>query len=138
MFNLRTKKLISRCAGLILSMGLIFFFSHQPGTGANWEPPFWYVVERKSAHVFEYAVLTLLSFRFFWLVYSKESFSRVLLLSGVFSLMYGATDELHQFFIFGRGAHLQDVLVDGLGIGLMSLILLLLWWRNLSSSVTHQ
>lgn len=119
-------------------MGLIFFFSHQPGTGANWEPPFWYVVERKSAHVFEYAVLTLLSFRFFWLVYSKESFSRVLLLSGVFSLMYGATDELHQFFIFGRGAHLQDVLVDGLGIGLMSLILLLLWWRNLSSSVTHQ
>lgn len=111
-------------------MGVIFFFSHLPGSGTNWEPPFWYVLERKSAHVFEYAALTFLAFRFFWLFYAKETFGRVLFLAAGFAIMYGATDELHQFFIFGRGAHLQDVLVDGLGIGLMSLILLFLWQRN--------
>ncbi len=123
----RSIRIAARGSWLILWMGLIFFFSHQPGTGVNWEPPFWYVVERKSAHVFEYAVLTFLTFRFFWLVYLKETFGKVLILAAVFSLMYGATDELHQFFIFGRGAHLQDVLVDVLGIAGMSFLLILLW-----------
>jgi VanZ family protein len=108
-------------------MGVIFFFSSLPGTGADFDPPLWYVLERKSAHVFEYAVLMLLTFRFVRRVFVREAFLRQLLLSGAFSLAYAATDELHQFFIFGRGAKMTDVLIDGLGIVVMVGGLFLLW-----------
>ena len=117
---------------LILWMGMIFAFSSMPGSGSNIEPPRWYVLERKGAHVFEYAVLTLLAFRFMRSRYLQESFGRVVLLSAAFSLMYAATDELHQFFVFGRGAKMADVMIDGGGILLMTAVLFLFrrWSRK--------
>lgn len=111
---------------IFLWAGLIFFGSHQPGYGGNWEPTLWYVIERKSAHVFEYAVLAFLLFRFFRLVYPGESLLRLLALSFIFALCYGVTDELHQFFISGRGAKLSDVAVDGLG-ALVGCLLVVGW-----------
>lgn len=122
--------IVMRGITLLFWMGVIFLLSSFPGSGRDYEPPLWYVLERKSAHVFEYAVLALLSFRFARAVFVKESFARVLLLVGVFSIAYGATDELHQFFIFGRGARMTDVLIDGGGVILMLLVLSL--WNNFS------
>lgn len=103
---------------LILWCGVIFFFSQMPGSGIPVEPPLWYILERKFAHVFEYAVLALLAYRFFVTLYAKESYGRLAFLVLIFALTYGVIDEVHQSFVFGRGARFTDVAIDGLGITL--------------------
>lgn len=97
-------------------MCLIFFFSSLPGTPGAAVPTWDFILERKGAHVFEYFVLTLLSFAFFAKRYGREGLRRVLWTAASFSLMYAATDELHQFFTPLRGAKLADVGVDLIGI----------------------
>lgn len=110
---------------LVLWCGVIFAFSEMPGSGSSAEPTLWYVLERKSAHVFEYAVLTFLAWRYFTHVFQKESHLRIMILAAAFSLTYGMLDELHQFFIFGRGARFTDVLVDGIGTALLLAVITL-------------
>lgn len=107
-------------------MGIIFAFSHQPGSGSDVEPPLWYVVERKSAHVFEYAVLMGLSAWFFVTVFPHEKRNRILLIAFLLTVTYGFLDETHQAFIFGRGARFSDALID-CGGALLMVILLRLW-----------
>lgn len=114
-------------------MGVIFLFSSLSGKQTVGPPPLWYFIERKGAHVFEYALLTLLSFRYLLLSYRSESYNKILVVAALFSLMYGATDELHQFFVPLRGARFSDVLIDGLGVLFMSLILFL-WYKNKNRS----
>jgi VanZ family protein len=109
----------------LLVMGIIFFFSSFPGSSVYYEPPFWYVIQRKGAHVVEYAVLALVSFRFFTLLFSQETWKRVWLLSLVWTLAFAATDELHQYFTPFRGAHLRDVVIDAFGVGVAFSLLLL-------------
>ncbi len=104
-----------RLLALILWCGVIFAFSEMPGSGLGVQPPLWYVLERKSAHVFEYAVLAFLSYRFFISVYPSEKFIRIASIVMAFGLAYGTLDEFHQSFVFGRGARLTDVMIDGLG-----------------------
>lgn len=96
-------------------MGVIFTLSHQPGSGKDWEPPLWYVIERKSAHVFEYAVLALLTIFFLRAWYPMGRLAHVLLFSLLFATTFGLLDEVHQFFIFGRSARFTDVAFDVLG-----------------------
>ena len=108
---------------LLVWMTVIFSFSTLPGKETAGPPPLWYFIERKGAHVVEYAVLMFLSFRFFQCSFKRENLVRILFLAGTFSLMYGVTDELHQFFVPGRGARLTDVLIDGMGILLAGLII---------------
>ncbi len=105
-------------------MAVIFSFSMLPGKETAGPPPIWYFIERKGAHVFEYALLTILSFRFFELSFRRESVLAVLGLSMAFALMYGMTDELHQFFVPLRGARFSDVLIDGLGVLLASVVII--------------
>lgn len=107
-----------RIVALVFWCAVIFAFSEMPGSGKNIEPPLWYVLERKSAHVFEYAVLAILAWRFFAALYPREAFVRLALLTFSFATMYGALDEFHQFFVFGRGARLSDVAIDSLGAAL--------------------
>lgn len=114
--------------GLILWMGIIFLFSEQPGSGTDWQPPLWYILERKSAHVVEYAILLLLAAGFFHSLFLHETWRRILLTALCFSWMYGALDEIHQFFIFGRGSKFSDVLIDVAGALLMTGALML--WRT--------
>ena len=109
-------------------LGVIFFFSSLPGNPTSYDPPLWYFVERKSAHIFEYAILMLLAVRLVKEYFCTERFTKQLLLAAVFSLAYAASDELHQFFVPYRGARLTDVLIDGMGIFLMTF---LMWgWRK--------
>lgn len=119
---------ITAFALLLFWMIVIFSFSMMSGKLTEGPPPLWYYLERKGAHVFEYALLMLLAFRYFRLTYVRESLGRILLLAASFSLMYGASDELHQFFVPLRGAQLSDVAIDGGGILLASLAIVL--FRN--------
>lgn len=115
---------------LLTWMGVIFFLSSMPGSGDAGEPPLWYVLERKSAHVFEFAVLTGLAFVFFREVFAREKWKRILWAAGAWSIAYGALDELHQAFVFGRGSRLSDVLVDALGAGIAVLAFFFLLRRR--------
>lgn len=97
----------------LLWMGLIYFFSAQPdlsvGEGAV------DFITRKPAHIAEYAILFLLLQRAL-----RESFflvgQQLYLASGVFTLLYGALDELHQMIVPTRAGRVYDLGFDLLGI----------------------
>lgn len=109
---------------LIGWMMVIFSFSAWHGNASVLDPPLWFYLERKGAHIFEYTVLMLLSFRFWSLYFQKDSFKSILFFSALFSFMYAATDELHQYFVPMRGSKFSDVLIDSLGILLATCLIL--------------
>ncbi len=108
---------------LLLWMSIIFSFSMMKGSSQAFDPPLWYFLERKGAHIFEYAVLFIFSVSFFKSVFLKQSLISIIALSIVFSMTYAVTDELHQFFVPYRGARMSDVLIDSFGIICMAVIL---------------
>jgi VanZ family protein len=115
----------------VLVMGMIFLFSSLPGSATYYEPPLLLVLERKGAHIVEYFLLTLVSFRFFGLLFTGESKRRIGMLAAAWALMYAATDELHQYFTPFRGAYMQDVVIDLFGIVLAgSAIYLYRLWKK--------
>ena len=73
---------------------------------------FWDFIFRKIAHVTEFAVLSILLFRavnfekkqinYFWPVF--------------LSIVYAASDEIHQGFVPGRGPSVIDVGIDTAGV----------------------
>ena len=75
-------------------------------------------VIRKSAHMFLYFILAILTFK---LVYRKEKdfnkkvIIKKLLISLVVVFIYACTDEFHQLFIPGRSGEFRDVMVDTVG-----------------------
>jgi len=110
-------------------MEIIFLFSSIPGSGNSYDPPLWYILERKGAHVFEFALLTVLAFRFFRVWFPpRESWKNIMAISMVFVFMYGSLDELHQAFVFGRGSHFFDVSIDVFGSILASLAIWILFF----------
>lgn len=72
---------------------------------------------RKSAHIFEYFVLTLL-------LYGSMSDKRNRKMKALlFATLYACSDEIHQLFVVGRSGALIDVFVDMIGmIGAIALI----------------
>lgn len=113
---------------MLFWMMVIFFLSALSGKLTVEEPPLWFFIERKGAHVVEYALLTILSYHYFRLSFLRETTKRVLLLAAGFSIMYATTDELHQFFVLNRGAKMTDVLIDSGGIGVA--VFILLFWMS--------
>ena len=75
---------------------------------------------RKSAHVFEYGVLYILTYEFF----RECSIKRSALLSLLFCIMCAFFDEFHQLFIDGRSGQLSDCAIDSFGS-----LLGFLFWR---------
>ena len=84
------------------------------------------VVVRKAAHVAEYAALGFFTYLH---VHFSESFSekKKMLYSLGFCAFYGATDEIHQYFVPGRFSTALDVLIDtgGAIVGILLLWLIL-------------
>lgn len=114
---------------VLLWMSLIFFFSSLPGSGSVSEPPLWYIIERKGAHVVEFGLLTVLMILYLREWFTRENLRWVIATAIMFSLAYGALDELHQAFVFGRGSRLTDVLVDG-GGALIGGLIFWLWSQH--------
>lgn len=120
--------LFLRGSALFLWMSVIFSFSALPGSEYPFDPTLLYYLERKGAHVTEYAILMLLAVRFAFALFPRLAFKRILFSAAVFSILYGASDEWHQSFVPYRGAKLSDVAIDGLGILLMTGVLFSVWY----------
>lgn len=86
---------------------------------------------RKTAHLTEYAILGVLSFLSFRELSCKFERQRLFQMSSslLFCLLYAASDEFHQLFVFERSAMVRDVLIDFcgsvIGVGVCLIIVLL-------------
>jgi VanZ family protein len=74
-------------------------------------------VIRGTAHLIEFAVLGVLSYLFFDEISGSRAF-RSEVVSFVFCVLYAISDEIHQYFVPGRSADLNDILIDAAGAGL--------------------
>lgn len=68
---------------------------------------------KKSAHLIEYGILTILIYR--GLIGSEIDNKKAIIYSIVIASLYGVTDEFHQSFIPGRGPSIRDVAIDTIG-----------------------
>lgn len=122
----------------LLWMVVIFTFSSIHGSGTYFEPPLWYVLERKGAHMIEFSILAFLvaSFLSTYIVFRKDTklfFCSVFL----FCLVYAFSDEIHQFFVFGREARFTDVVIDSGGI-LIGEVAFFFRWRNVPKKISRK
>ena len=130
---------------VILWMGLIFFFSHQPATESSKlssgiteaivdvvniiapdndlisnQESINFII-RKGAHFGVYLILGLLVYK--GLIYSNISKHKVIILAVLICILYAISDEIHQLFISGRSGQVSDVLLDSAG-GLVGVLLM--------------
>jgi VanZ family protein len=98
---------------IIFWMGVIFYFSNQPSLKSGL-PNNWDFIFRKMAHISEFAVLNFLLIRTF--SHYKISFKNILIISFSLSFLYAVLDEYHQNFVLGRHGSVKDILIDSLGI----------------------
>lgn len=128
--------------GAGLWMGLLFYFSHQPLVrsrglslvfaerlvdlwgidGISLGQANHYV--RKSAHFIAYMILALILMNILRL--RRQTLLRSVVMAGLLSILFAASDEFHQLFVEGRGGQISDVVLDSMGaffgIGLYSIL----------------
>jgi len=96
------------CLPAVFYMGFIFFLSSQIGLPL----PNYFAWQDKVLHVALYAPLGFL------VAYGLAGFGsrkNVVFYASVLALLYGATDEFHQWWVPGRDATFMDVVADGIG-----------------------
>ncbi|HXV82852.1 MAG TPA: VanZ family protein, partial [Candidatus Binatia bacterium] len=101
----------------VVWMAAIFTLSSIPSLASPFDP--WYdLMLRKLAHVFEYAVLTAL---LFWALRGHRApGAGTLAIAALLASLYAFSDEWHQTFVPGREGSLRDVGIDTVGIVLAS------------------
>ena len=102
---------------LILWLGVIFAFSSMSGYAASRELTVGEWIVRKGAHVSEFFILGILTFRLVWR-YFQTNPCIAFFLAGSLALFFAALDELHQYFVPLRQARVTDIAIDAIGIGL--------------------
>lgn len=107
----------------VVWMLLIFILSSQSGFAQQGTSSGWILFERKGAHVVEFFVLTVALYRVIRHAGSHGMYSARL--GAVAALFYAFTDEVHQLFVPFREGKLSDVAVDGLGISIAYLVLMI-------------
>jgi len=118
-----------RMVPMTLVMGTIFWLSHQPGDSFNL--PRLPEID-KLCHMVVYSVLAVTVLFAFGRQRRNRRPRLVVLLTVLFCLFYGISDEFHQSFVPGRSVSALDVLADCLG----ALLTGLLWlrWRKRRTS----
>lgn len=104
---------------VIIWMGVIFYFSSLPDLKSEL-PNFWDLVFRKLAHFSEYFVLTYFLIKA--LLGHRIKKKTVLLVALLLAFSYAISDEYHQTFTLGRSGRFEDVLIDSVGILLMTIM----------------
>lgn len=110
----------------ILWCGWIYYATSSPAFGAGSTRAVFGVfnfVARTGAHV---AVFGLLALLVRWAAGPGRWSTAG---AWAFATIYGATDEIHQAFVPGRGASIEDVFLDSAGAA-VALLLLTLWERR--------
>jgi hypothetical protein len=94
---------------------LIFSFSSKsvPTTSEVYWQDF---VIKKTAHIIEYAIFSVLIYRGF--INSGVNQKQARLYSVLLAIIYALTDEFHQSFTPGRQPRIRDVIIDTIGAGL--------------------
>ena len=110
-FKIQLKKFLFYWFPILIYCLLIFIQSSYPSIKSVPELPY----IDKVLHFFAYALLGALFLRAFKTTRIKNKLKLVLILSVLFSSLYGVSDEIHQYFIPYRNADLMDVLADLLG-----------------------
>lgn len=83
---------------------------------------------RKAVHVGAYGLLTLLAY---WAARRTKKLKRVALpFSIVFAFIVAAGDEGYQSFLHHRTGTIEDVLIDGIGIGVVAAALFFIGRRD--------
>lgn len=101
-----------------LYAGAIFYLSSVSVLLAP-EQQFGITISNVAKHIVEYAILSFLLFRAFTNSDSLSIKTKAYLLAITLSILYGITDELHQFFVPERVCSSLDVLFDGIGSSLI-------------------
>lgn len=70
---------------------------------------------KKAGHMTAYAIMYLLLFRAQKVVKTQDNSSHSWLVPLIFTVVFAASDELHQSFVSGRQGTLRDVGFDTLG-----------------------
>jgi len=107
---------------VFLWAGLIFFLSSLPDLKTDFKEDFFL---RKAAHSLEYFIMTFLLFRAFkgTLENNESNINRLYMYPAAISLIYAASDEVHQSFVAGRFCSLNDVIIDSTGILIFYILL---------------
>ena|SRR3989338_3072702 len=95
---------------VILYSGIIFSISGIPDV----QIPLGIEYSDKVVHIAEYFLEGWLFSRALGGTMRLDS-KIILAATAIFCLLYGLTDEFHQFFVEGRTSSLVDVLADGIG-----------------------
>lgn len=88
---------------------------------------------RKTAHVTEYAILSILIWRALTLGRPSSAGSavswKIAALSWALAAGYAASDEIHQMFVPSRTGHWHDVVLDSCG-ALLGVLICWVWTRT--------
>jgi len=117
-----------RLVPMAVVMGTIFFLSHQP---AEQLPLPQLPGIDKLAHFVAYAVLAATVLHAWGPERRRRRPARTVVLTSLWSIFYGISDELHQSLVPGRQPDLVDLLADGAGV--VFTCALWWWWRRARS-----
>ena len=123
-FKLGLSKYIFFWLPVVIWALIIFRFSANPTIQAshiNWKD----FVIKKTAHIIEYAILSLLLYRGF--VNSSMEKRRAGFWAIYLAIFYAISDEVHQNFTPGREPTLRDVFFDTIG----AILAILFIWKYL-------
>ncbi|MCM8795222.1 MAG: VanZ family protein [Candidatus Omnitrophica bacterium] len=98
-------------------MGIIFYFSSLPAEAI----PHLFFYQDIFFHLFNYFLLVYFFSRAIKNTFYSLSFKKRVYFCIIFGIIYGLSDEFHQFFVPGRDMSMGDLLFDGLGSLLGSL-----------------
>jgi VanZ family protein len=106
---------VSRAVGLwspvLGCMGIIFYASSLPGK----DIPSLFAYQDILFHGLIYAILALFFYRALKNTFPRLVFLQLLVLTALFGVSYGASDELHQLLVPGRNCSGFDLLIDFIG-----------------------
>lgn len=88
-----------------------------------------HLIVRKSAHVFEYFILSALLYNYLRF-YVKEN-KKLYIYTFILNLICSIADEFHQLFIVDRTAKIFDPLIDSIG-AIIFLIIIIIYKKNVT------
>jgi len=123
--NIRAKIFVFYWLPVIFYCLLIFIQSSYPATDSL--PAFPHA--DKLVHAGGYAILGFLFYRAYGKTVTQRQVFRLFIISGLSAMLYGISDEIHQFFVPSRTADIIDMMADTVG-GFMGAATAWMVWRK--------